>query len=91
MIEYALKGQTITLSVETSRLCGHLTGVGGEAAPDAARSSAVRREVRADVQVLVDLLGKSIVIYASHSIGLRWQVDVVEPTVHSTHTPVGGP
>jgi hypothetical protein len=74
MIEYALKGLVMTLSVDTSRRCGHLIGGGG-----AGLDSATRQEVRADVQLLADQLGKSIEVHATRPDGQSWRVEVVEP------------
>ena len=74
MIEYALKGLVMTLSVDTSRRCGHLIG-GGAGGLD----SATKREVRADAQLLADQLGNAIEIDASRPDGQSWRVEVVEP------------
>jgi hypothetical protein len=78
MIDYSLAGRSITLSVDTSRECGHLAEIEGQS-PDVARAAAVRREVRADAQIAADALGRSIEIYAQHPSRTPWVVDAVEP------------
>jgi hypothetical protein len=79
MVDYKVNGRSMTLSVETSRACGHLAGMDGEETPDGASADALRREIRQDAQIIADVMGKSIEVYASHPSCQDWTVDVIEP------------
>jgi len=76
---YIVTGRSMTLSVETSRACGHLVGINGESTPDGSSSDAARREIRRDAQILADSLGGAIEIYAQHPNAQDWMIDCVEP------------
>lgn len=79
MIDYKVNGRAMTLSVDTSRACGHLVGIDGEPTPDGSAADAVRREIRQDAQIIADTMGKSIEVFASHPSCQDWTVDVIEP------------
>jgi hypothetical protein len=67
----------MTLSVETSRACGHLADIDGES-PDGSAADAARREVRHNAQILANTTRLAIEIYAQHPRAQDWVVDVVE-------------
>jgi hypothetical protein len=78
MTDYIVTGRAMTLSVETSRACGHLVGIEGEETPDGRDSYAARRSVERDARILARELGKAVEVYASHPSCQDWLVDEVQ-------------